>query len=47
MEFLSQNQLYIVMFVILAIWLGIYWYLARLDSRISKLEQQAKQKGGA
>ena len=44
MEFLAQNQLYIVMFIVLAVWLGIYWYLFRLDRRISRLEQQSKQK---
>jgi len=42
-EFLSQHQLYIVMFIVVAIWLGIYWYLFRLDSRIKKLEKHSKQ----
>jgi CcmD family protein len=42
-EFLSQHQLYIVMLIVVAIWLGIYGYLFRLDSRIKKLEQQTKQ----
>jgi CcmD family protein len=39
-DFLAQNQLYIVMIIVLAIWLGIYTYLFRLDSRLKKLEQQ-------
>ena len=39
MEFLSQNQLYIVMIIVLAIWLGIYVYLFRLDGRVKRLEQ--------
>ncbi|HTY58493.1 MAG TPA: CcmD family protein [Bacteroidota bacterium] len=43
MEFLAQNQLYIVMIIVLAIWLGIYTYLFRLDSRIKKLEQQLRK----
>jgi len=42
-EFLAQNQLYIVMIIVLAIWLGIYTYLFRLDSRIKKLEQQLRK----
>ena len=43
MEFLAQNQLYIVMIIVLAIWLGIYSYLFRLDSRIKKLEHQIRK----
>ena len=43
MEFLAQNQLYIVMIIVLAIWLGIYAYLFRLDSRVKKLEQQIRK----
>jgi len=42
-EFLAQNQLYIVMIIVLAIWLGIYTYLFRLDSRVKKLEQQIRK----
>jgi CcmD family protein len=38
-EFFAQNQLFIVLAIVLAIWLGLYVYLFRLDSRISKLEQ--------
>jgi CcmD family protein len=41
-DFFAQNQLYIVMIIVLAIWLGIYVYLFRLDSRIKKLEEKAK-----
>ena len=43
MEFLAHNQLYIVMIIVLAIWLGIYTYLFRLDSRVKKLENQIRQ----
>jgi len=42
-DFLAQNQLYIVMIIVLAIWFGIYFYLFRLDGRMKKLEQQAKK----
>jgi CcmD family protein len=38
-EFLAQNQLFIVMAIVLAIWLGLYVYLFRLDGRITKLEE--------
>ena len=43
MDFLAQNQLYIVMIIVLAIWLGIYTYLFRLDSRLKKLENQIRK----
>jgi CcmD family protein len=31
------------MIIVLAIWLGIYTYLFRLDSRVKKLEKQIKE----
>ena len=43
MDFLAQNQLYIVMIIVLAIWLGIYTYLFRLDRRVKNLEQQVRK----
>ncbi len=43
MDFLAQNQLYIVMIIVLAIWLGIYTYLFRLDGRVKKLENQIRK----
>jgi CcmD family protein len=42
-DFLAQNQLYIVMIIVLAIWLGIYTYLFRLDGRLKKLENQIRK----
>jgi CcmD family protein len=42
-EFLSQNQLYVVLIVTLLVWLGIVVYLVRLDKKIGKLEQQLKK----
>jgi CcmD family protein len=42
-DFLSQNQLYIVLTIILIIWFGIVWYLIRLDKKIGQLEKQLKK----
>ena len=42
-DFLSQNQLYIVLAVTLLVWIGIVLYLVRLDKKIGKLEQQWKK----
>ncbi len=43
MEFLSQNQLFIVMTIVLIIWAGIVWYLVRLDRRIKQLEDYSRK----
>lgn len=40
-EYLSQNSLYIVMLIVLVVWLGIYLYLFRIESRIKKLESKS------
>jgi CcmD family protein len=42
-EFLSQNQMYIVLCVTLLIWIGVLWYLIRLDMKIGQLEKQLKK----
>jgi CcmD family protein len=42
-EFLNQNQLYIVLCITMLIWLGIVWYLIRLDKKIGQLEKQLKK----
>jgi CcmD family protein len=41
-EFLSQNSLYIVLFVVLVVWFGVFAYLNRIDSKIKKLENSSK-----
>jgi CcmD family protein len=43
MDFLSQNQMYIVMTIVLIIWAGIVWYLLRIDKRIKQLEDYSKK----
>ncbi len=43
MDFLSQNQLFIVMTIVLIIWAGIVWYLVRLDRRIKQLEDYSRK----
>jgi CcmD family protein len=42
-EFLSQNQMFIVLMIVLLIWGGIVGYLFRLDKRIAELEKQFKK----
>ncbi len=43
MDFLSQNQMYIVLTIVLLIWAGIVWYLVRIDNRIKQLEDHFKK----
>ncbi len=38
-EFLADNALYVVMIVVLVIWIGIAWYMIRLDKRVSDVEK--------
>lgn len=42
-EFLSQNELYIVLIVALICWLGIFGYLFRLDRKVLSLENKLKE----
>ncbi|MBM4170066.1 MAG: CcmD family protein [Ignavibacteria bacterium] len=37
-DFFSQNQMYIVLFVVLLVWIGIVGYLMRIDKRVKNLE---------
>jgi cytochrome c-type biogenesis protein CcmE len=37
-EFLTNNQLYVVLIVVLIIWLGLLLVLINLDKKITKLE---------
>jgi CcmD family protein len=43
-EFLSQNSLYVVLLVVLVVWVGIFGYLSRIDSRMKLLEESLKVK---
>ncbi|HLF19619.1 MAG TPA: CcmD family protein [Bacteroidota bacterium] len=42
-EFLSTNQMYIVLTIVLLIWGGIIAYLMRLEKRIIELEKVTKK----
>lgn len=39
-EFLAVNQMYIVLGIVLLIWIGLAWYLLRLDKRLGELEKR-------
>ena len=42
-EFLNQNQMYIVLVITLIIWLGIIGYLVRLEKKIGTIERRLKK----
>jgi CcmD family protein len=39
-DFLEKNAMYIVLLIALIIWIGLFLYVFRLDSRIKKLEKE-------
>lgn len=43
LEYMSQNQMYIVLGIVLLIWTGIVWFLVRLDKKVTQLEHQMKK----
>ncbi|MFA5404482.1 MAG: CcmD family protein [Ignavibacteria bacterium] len=38
-DFLEKNAMYIVLLIALIIWIGLFFYMFRLDKRIKKLEK--------
>jgi CcmD family protein len=39
-DFLEKNAMYIVLLIALIIWIGLFFYIFRLDKRIKKLEKE-------
>jgi len=42
-DFLQQNSLYVVLLIVLIGWIGIFFYLLRLDKRLKKIEKMEKE----
>ena len=42
LAFLESNSIYIVLFIVLTIWLGIFSYLNVLDKRLKEIESDLK-----
>ena len=38
-DFLELNSIYVVLFVVLIIWVGLFLYMNRIDSKLKKLER--------
>jgi CcmD family protein len=39
-DFFEKNAMYIVLLIALIIWIGLFFYMFRLDKRIKKLEKE-------
>jgi len=40
--FLEKNSIYIVLFIVLVVWTGIFIFLLNLDKRLKQVEKNAK-----
>ncbi len=40
LDFLSSHSLFIVLFVALVVWLGVFLYLMRIEKKLKELEGQ-------
>ena len=45
LAFLENNSLYIVLFIVLTIWVGVFSYLNILDKRVKEIEVEMKELG--
>lgn len=42
--FLEQNSIYIVMFIVLVVWIGIFLFLVNTDKRLKAVEKELASK---
>ncbi|CUS97033.1 CcmD family protein [Candidatus Chrysopegis kryptomonas] len=48
-EFLEKNSIYLVLIIALIVWLSVFGYLLRIDSKLKKIENELSKlenKGG-
>lgn len=43
--FLEKNSIYIVLFIVLTIWVGIFTFLFNLEKRLKKIEIELQNEG--
>ncbi|MDZ7766035.1 MAG: CcmD family protein [Melioribacteraceae bacterium] len=44
-DFLNNNSIYIVLFIVLVVWLGIFVFLWNTDKRLKKIEEELESEG--
>ena len=42
--FFDKNSIYVVLFIVLTIWFGIFMFLYGLDKRLKKIELELEEK---
>ena len=42
--FLEKNSVYIVLFIVLVVWFGIFLFMQNTDKRLKKIEEELKGK---
>lgn len=42
--FLEKNAIYIVLFIVLVVWLGIFLFMLNTDKRLKEIEKELKEK---
>jgi CcmD family protein len=42
--FLEKNSIYIVLFIVLVVWSGIFLFLLNTDKRLKSIEKELKEK---
>lgn len=42
--FLEKNSIYIVMFIVLVVWLGIFIFVQNTDKRLKAIEKELEKK---
>lgn len=42
LEFMEHNSIYIVLFIVLVVWTGIFLFLVNIDKRIKHIEKEMK-----
>jgi len=43
LDFLEKNSIYIVLFIVLVVWIGIFWFLNNTDKRLKAIEKELEK----
>ncbi|MCX7798450.1 MAG: CcmD family protein [Melioribacter sp.] len=43
-HFLEKNSIYIVMFIVLVVWIGIFIFIWNTDKKLKEIEKELKEK---
>ena len=43
LEFLETNSIFVVLFIVLVVWAGVFTFLFNTDKRLKKIENELKE----